>query len=134
ASPRLMELAEDFVPQKRRVGNLIEAAEASERGHAAASRRSATGLGDKVLAAPLGPVFGPPVALGTSVIRGRMPSTMSSAALRGSNDLRSALMPGGALEDLISATTRAAGTTAGDEAALTPGERSRYEILLRALG
>lgn len=133
ATPRLMELADDFVPQKRRVGNLIEATNASERGHAAASRRSATGLKDTILSAPLGPVFGPPVALGTSIIRGRMPSTMSSASLASSKQLRRALMPGGPLEDFISASTRAGGLAAGEQAALGEDEPSRYELLMRAL-
>lgn len=75
------ELADSFVPLKRRLGSLIEARTAAERGAAAAGRRANVGVRETMLGAATGnPAAGLGVALGASILKNRIPSTVASGS------------------------------------------------------
>jgi hypothetical protein len=83
------EEAAAFVPVKQRVGALIEASNAANRGAARAANRQQFGLGPKVLAGGAlasGNVPGAAATLiGTSALRNRGPATLGWAANKGAN-------------------------------------------------
>jgi len=79
ATPEVVEAAESFIPTKQRLGRLIQASEAAERGVAAASRR---GMGPGVLEMTAATTTGSPAPLfgraALNIARGRGPSTWAA--------------------------------------------------------
>ncbi len=82
-------LAETFVPQKQRLGRLIEARNAAERGAAAGAKRTGSGLmpdahtAAEVLGGSISPV-GMLAKPGVAILKGRLPSTLATGAYAGS--------------------------------------------------
>ncbi len=114
-------LADKFVPIKRKLGPLIEASEAAERGASKAAQRSAgPGLRATMMGASTGsPLTGIPAAMATEMVAGRLPSTYASGAYRLARALE----------------TGAAGSRAaiGAEEAMSPGARPGGILASRGL-
>lgn len=136
------ELADAFVPLKTRLGRLIEASDAADRGAAAAGRRSGSSLTGTVLAAGRtgNVVTDDLLSRALTAVRGRVPSTravMQSDAAQTLARLGRAAQRGNVSGALPAGATIGGGSLAGDASgALLPAteeERSRYEELIRAL-
>src|SRR5690606_16124537 len=135
-------LADAFVPLKTRLGRLIEASDAAERGAAAAGRRSGSSLTGTILAAGrTGNVVADDLlSRALTAVRGRVPSTgavLQSDAAQTLQRLGRAAQLGNISGALPAGATIGGGSLAGDApGALLPAseeERNRYEALLRAL-
>lgn len=134
------ELAESFVPLKTKLGRLIEASDAAERGSAAASRRSGSSLTGTVLAAGRtgNPITDDALSRLLTLYRGRVPSTsavLQSKAAKGAGDLSRSSLERFLLGPSSAQGAIGVGSALGDAVPLTQSEegRSRYEALLRAL-
>lgn len=96
-------LAEKFVPTKQRVGRLLEARTAAERGASKASQRQTLGLQDYLAAAATGnPAAAFPVMIANNMARNRLPSTLASGAFALGEGLNVGGLPGRAAEQLFS--------------------------------
>lgn len=96
ASPgsRVSELADQFVPTKQKLGNLIEARTAAERGTVKSLGRQSVGLSDIGLGVAAGdPVSAYLTAMASSAIRSRLPSAVSAGAYGLSKALRAGASP-----------------------------------------
>lgn len=135
------ELADAFVPLKTRLGRLIEASDAAERGSAAAGRRSGSSLTGTILAAGKtgNVVTDDLLSRALTAVRGRVPSTgavLQSDAAQTLARLGQVAQRGSISGALPAGATIGGGSLAGDIPGALPAteeERSRYEALLRAL-
>lgn len=94
----IADLAERFVPVKQRLGRLMDASEAADRGAARVSQRGAFDLTENALAgagaATMNPVL-PAAALGKNLLRTRGTSALAVGSLKLGDQLRALTTPGG---------------------------------------
>jgi hypothetical protein len=109
SNPEVKQLAQDFVPTKQRLGRLIEARNAAERGASRGATRGNFGMPEwlematELAAGHPGAAIGVPVA--TRLIRGRLPSAGAAGIYRLATALNSP-----ATERAIGLTASAPGT------------------------
>lgn len=91
---RTAELGAQFVPAKQRTGNLLEARTFAERGASKAAQRQSIGLPDYIMGAATGnPAAAFATAMGTSILRNRVPSATAAYSYALANALRSGAAP-----------------------------------------
>lgn len=88
----VQDLADQFVPTKQRLGRLMEAEQAAERGTARGAQRATFGAKEMAAAAGAGAsghgLLALPLAVATKVAKERLPSTIASYGLSAADALR----------------------------------------------